>query len=249
MKSRVGTTLAGITITLLSASLVAQSPTTDEGDGHHVVHFDEVLQARGIPLTHASLAAALYNNDPRIRLEAASVLAENHDPDAASLIKGALATESDLKTTIEFAGILVSLGDAAGENRLTKICADESLPAETVSYAVFQLVLRQSGAQCIDVLIRRAQNPTSRNNTTSLIEALTRLYRSASPAQKNEISTVFQNGLSDKKPTTRVVASRGLAQTASPNSAEIIKIALQREVDPIVRAGMESDLTTLTAKH
>jgi hypothetical protein len=181
MKSRVSATFTGITIALLSACLAAQSPTTDTGDGHHVVHFDEVLQTRGIPLTHASLAVALYNNDPRIRVAAASVLAENHDPEAVSLIKGALATESNPKTAIEFAGILVSLGDSAGENRLTKICANESLPAETVSYAVFQLVLRQSGAQCTDVLIRRTQNPTSRNNTTSLIEALTRLYRSASP--------------------------------------------------------------------
>lgn len=249
MKSRVGTTLTGIPIALLSAYLVAQSPTTDTGDGHHVVHFDEMLQARGIPLTHASLAAALYNNDPRIRFAAASALAQNHDPDAVSLIKGALATESDPNTTIEMAGILMSLGDAAGENLLTKICADESLPAETVSYAVFQLVLRESGAQCIDVLIRRTQNPTSRNNTTSLIKALTRLYRSASPAQQNEISAVLQKGLSDTEPATRVVASRGLAQTASPNSEEIIKTALQRETDPTVRAAMESELTALTAKH
>jgi HEAT repeat protein len=82
-----------------------------------------------------------------------------------------------------------------------------------------------------------------------LIPSLGPLYKKASQAQQTEILAALQTHLNDKEPITRMVASRALAQTAFPNSADMIKTALQREADPMVRAGMQSDLTALREKR
>jgi HEAT repeat protein len=250
MRSEISATLIGTAIGLFTTYAIAQSTITNKGEGSRSpITFKESLQARGIGLSHASLVAALQNGDPQVRIEAASVIAQNHDPEAASLIESALASESNPKATVFLASTLMGLDDATGVRRLTEICTDAALPSQIVADAIFHLVFRGSGAQCIDGLIKRLQDPNKLDSAMQLIPSLGPLYKKASQAQQTEILAALQNHLSDKEPTTRMVASRALAQTALPNSADIIKTALQGEADPMVRAGMQSDLTALTGKH
>jgi hypothetical protein len=177
MRYGISILLAGTVTCVFSLSAAAQSPSTNSGDSHRIVPFKESLQARGIGLSHASLAAALRSNDPKVRSQAAAVLAENHDPEAASLIKDALAFESDPKTQAELAGVLMNLGDTTGMNRLTQMCTDPSLPDQTLSYAVFHLAVRGSGAQCIDELIKRLRDPSKLEGAMHLIQPLGPLYQ------------------------------------------------------------------------
>jgi HEAT repeat protein len=234
-----------IAVTMALAVLYATAQSV--GDDHRIIPFKESLQARGIDLSHASLAAALHNQDPQIRSQAAAVLAENQDQEAASLIEAALASEPDPKTMVELASTLMSLGDAAGTKRLVEICTSDTLPTQTVTYAIFQLVLEGSDAQCIDKLIQRFKNPDKVDSEAQMVPMLGPLYRLGSPAQKVVILTVIQHHLSDTGFEARMAASRALAQTASPGSSNMIRAALQRETDPIVRSSMQNDLTTLGA--
>jgi hypothetical protein len=96
-----------VVVTLLATCAAAQSIPTPVGDGQPIKSFKESLQEQGIGLTHASLVSALHNNDPRVRSQAAAVLAENHDQEAVILIEGALASEQDQKTMVELASVLM----------------------------------------------------------------------------------------------------------------------------------------------
>jgi len=242
----------GTSLVLFTLAAIAQStPPTIHGERNTApIRAVDLLQTKGIDSSHASLAAALHNSDPEIRIEAAAVLAEKNDPEATSLIESALASESNPKAMVLLASTLMSLDDPAGARRLTEICTDPSLPDQTVADAAFSLVFRGSGAQCIDELTKRLRDPNKVDSGMyMIIQTLGPLSKRASPVQQTEILSVLQNHLSDKEPTIRLFASHALAQTGFPNSAEIIKTALQQEAELMVRAGMESDLAMLTQKH
>jgi HEAT repeat protein len=245
MRFRFGASLVAVAVTLIVPNGSAQEVPNSVGDHHRVIPFKESLQAKGIGLSHASFVAALHNQDPPVRSQAANVLAENRDPEAAQLIEGALASERDPQTMVDLASVLMGMGDETGTNRLVEICTSDSLSNQTVTYAIFHLVLRGAGAQCIDKLIERLKYPGKVDSAVEMIARLGQLYRVASPEQKTQFLTTLQPYLIDTNFETRMAASRALAQTASPSASNSIKAALQRETDPIVRSSMQSDLHTL----
>ena len=230
-----------------STSIYALSQTaiTADGDDRPITSFRESLSMHNIGLSHDSLASALYNTDAIIRSEAAAVLAENHDPEAISLIKKALASEHDSETSIAFASILMSLGDQTGTTRLASICSDPMLPAKVVSSATFQLILRGGGSQCTDRILNVLKNTSKVQTAGSLIQLLAPLYSVSSNSQQTQIVAVLRVFIADREPETRIIASRALVQVASPNSLQIIKEALQKEEDPLVRAILQKDLQGL----
>lgn len=250
MTSRIKAAFLGAAISMITINAIPQlTPTPPGGEGSSApLRSSDILSAKGIAISHTSLTAALHDKDPSIRTAAAVVLAQHKDSEAIPLVESALATESNPKTVVEMASVLMSLGDAVGTDRLTRICTDPSAPSRTVSYAVLHLSLRHSGAKCIDELVRRLRNPSTSDNTVQLIPSLSSLSKLASPTQQTEILATLQKHLDDKDPQTRIMASRAVVQTASPNSVDVINAALQRESDPVVRASMEADLTRLVGK-
>jgi HEAT repeat protein len=78
----------------------------------------------------------------------------------------------------------------------------------------------------------------------AIISLLPSIYREASLERSGQIVSAIEMMLVDahQQPSVRIAAGNALAQMGTPSSAEVIRSALSREDDPVIRSNLESDL-------
>lgn len=210
----------------------------------------EILHEYGIQLTKPALLSALSNPNPKLRMHAAMQLAANHDSDAIPSIERAFSDEKDSMARVGIAGALASLHDPSGAEHLQAICADSASPVLDVIAAVWTLqALSISHGGCAgNLLVLLGKEPDYRDAIISLLPII---YHEASSEKSEQILRTIEVMLVDAKaqPSVRISAGNALAQIGAASSAEVIRSALSREDDPVIRSSLESDLSLLEKKE
>jgi HEAT repeat protein len=216
------------------------------------VPFSVYLTAHGVDTSEPSLVAALSNSDPIVRSFAALQLMSDRDFQAMPSIEKALSTETDNQARIGMASALAGAGDRVGAATLEAVCMDPSLPVEVTASAVRQLASAEhshptliSMAGCAGVVLAALENVSEEYKRWELLQILPSVAHDAPSDKANRMVTEAQSLLGSKDPTTRMNASRALAEMGSTASTDLIRNAMQRETDPSIRAWHQHDLDTL----
>jgi HEAT repeat protein len=208
----------------------------------------EELQSYGIEFSERSFVAALRNSNPRVRVLAAHQLQSDHDADAIPAIESALSDEKDPRAGVGIATALSALHDPRGTEYLQAMCADTTQPIRVVFDAAQMLqVLDAPSAGCADVLLESLNSANDRDYRDVILSLLPAIYPEVSGEHAVRILETIQNMLKDttQQPSVRLAAGQALAQIGVPSSAEVVRDALLREDDPVVRASLKSDLNML----
>lgn len=219
--------------------------------GHHSRPAAEELRVRGIDLSRKSLISALSNGDSQIRVLAANQLAHNRDSDAVPSIEEALSTEKQPEAQIGIAVALWVLNDPKGVEQLHAMCRDPSLPVTFVIRAVQALEnTHSSTADCAEIVLSSLRKQDNAYYVADILTLLPSLQHDVSLERSLEIVRSLENLLNDQRRqvAVRLQAGHALAEIGSPSSSEVIRQALLREPDPVIRACYQEDLDTLRRK-
>jgi len=242
-----------IMICCLSAAFsVAVAQNSDTSTNSRGRTSAEVLRSYGIELSEPSLLNALNNSNPKIRMHAAMQLAADHDSDTMPAIERALSNEKDFMTRVGIAAALGSLQDHYGIETLQSTCADATVPIRAVIYATQMLqLLSVSRAGCADNIINSLSRAEDHDYLDVTIMLLPPIYGEVSRDQANRILSSIQKLLSDgtQQPSVHIAAGQALAEIGSASSVEVVRSALSRESDPVVRSTLHADLTALEKKQ
>lgn len=209
----------------------------------------EALRDYGIELTEPSLVAALGNPNPKVRVDAAMVLAEVRDFDKIPAIQRAFAAEQNSMTRLGLASALASLHDASGIQYLQATCANSASSAREVFPALWALdALSLPSSGCADNLLSLIDRDVDERD--ALLSLLPDVYRGATPEDSERILKTAEGMLLDvnQQPSVRLAAGSSLAQMGAPSSVETIRSALSREADPTMRSSFELNLRTIEKK-
>ncbi|MGA7316887.1 MAG: HEAT repeat domain-containing protein [Silvibacterium sp.] len=211
----------------------------------------EELQSYGIELSQSSLLAALRNLNPRVRMLAAHQLQSDHDTDAIPAIESALSVEKDPRAGVGIATALSAMHDPKGTEHLQAMCADTTQPIRVVFDAtqMLQLLDAPSGG-CADAVLGSLNRTSDRDYRDVILSLLPAIYPEVSHEQAVRILQAIENLLRDttQQASVRLAAGQALAQIGVPSSVEVVREAMSRENDPVIRASLQSDLNMLEKK-
>lgn len=218
--------------------------------GQPLTSFADFLHSRGIALSEPSLLNALANSDPKVRSVAALTLAQDHDYDAVSSIKSALASESNPSTQIAMAEALRGLHDPQGIAFLQAMCNDRSLSLSNLVNVVQHLnMIGESSQLCADRILRDLASASNSSEAREIaLPALPDMYQWVSPEQAGQIVTTLENMLGDRSPYVRMEAGHSLVRINSYSSASALRSAISKATDPVVRSSLQNDLNKLVKK-
>ena len=211
----------------------------------------EELRSYGIELSEPSLLAALQNSNPRVRMLAAHQLQGDGDTNAIPAIQIALSAEKDPRAGVGIATALSAMHDPKGTEYLQAMCADTTQPIRVVFKATQMLqVLDAPSGGCVDALLGSLSRASDKDYRDVILSLLPAIYPEVSPEQAVRILQAIQTMLKDttQQPSVRLAAGQALAQIGVPSSAEVVRDAMLRENDSVVRASLQSDLNMLEKK-
>jgi len=213
--------------------------------------FAEDLSSYGIDLSRQSLVAALSNKDPKVRSLAANQLVQDGDQDAIPSIEAALAIEKDPHARMGIAAALSAVPDSKGVESLQAMCNDTTLPFRMQLAAVQTLQIAHSpSGVCADAMLGSLNRAEDAGYRDVILTVLPAMYIELPRDQSGRIVSLVEELLRDRAPqsSVRIAASSALAQIGSASSVEVIRAAIVREQDPVVRSSLEGDLVALEKK-
>ncbi len=249
LRSGTARILGTIIIGCLSTVVIAQNADTPANSRGRTSA--EILRDYGIDPSESSLLAALKNANPRVRMLAAFQLQSDRDNDAIPAIERALSDEKDPMMRAEIATALGAL-DHSGIEHLQAMCADAALPIRALTYAVQMLqLLNESSAGCLDRVLGSLNRADERDYLDTTVTLLPPIYSEVSRDQADWILSSIQKLLNDRsqQPSVRLAAGQALAEIGAPSSIDIVRGALSREDDPVMRSRLQEDLTALEKKQ
>lgn len=233
-----------IIITVFGISQIASSTSMALQSGPPS-SFESKLLAQGIGTSLEDLSKALSSTDQSTKIAAASVLARRYKVAAPSVLNQAMNTEADSKVKIWFAGLLIGLNQASGEQELTTICTSKATPAKLRADAVTQLSFRSKGSQCVPALLADL-NDVKGVEADGIIASLGRVYSVSTAEQQLAIESSIRERLSGPTVDERVSAGRALITIRSPHASADLLTALAKEKDPVVAATLKQQLDVLS---
>lgn len=201
-----------IIIALLTAGMSHVTPVFAEGPPGP----SDVLRGLKIGLDHASLCKALEDPRPNVRSLAATQLAEDRDKAAIPELKLALDRETATYTAYNLASSLVTLGSAAGQERLNLVCLDTGSPTalRTGSAELLASVAHDFGCSPYMVDLISSPNETAKNEALRYLTRVPASYKTLAAFGPPLLAVAT----SDPNPTSRDLAARALIQLGDDGS-------------------------------
>ena len=118
------------------------------------------------------------------------------------------------------------------------------------TYVVVEIVQRlnmisESSEPCVNSVLEYVGSGTDHEFRRQMVlPALPEMDRWASPRQHGQIVRVLQDTLADKDPFIRMQGSHALTQIGATSSVEVIRGAIAKEDDSVVRSSLQNDLNT-----
>jgi HEAT repeat protein len=222
-----------VSVVPCSRICVAQAPPTIE----------EELNKYGVPLTLASLRAALKDRRAVVRHLAAFELAMMRDTESVPLIVGALEAEKDENARFNMAAALVLLHSQVGNTELLRFCDDASVREDTRLNAALRLV-EAGDLSCLSSV----ENILSQTSLLSMRIWALQILRQAKVIPASLLPRVHRSllaSLQDPDSDVRFEASRCIAAIGDKNAAPSLRTAIGKESDAQARAQMEKALEAL----